>query len=272
MPTESRTVRWILRGLAFAVARDDVDHAHFVQRLGRQHPAGHDQLLGGTHSDAPGEQAVRTHAREQVEQDLRKAELRTFFGNDDVRGQCGLEAAAEGVTLHERDGRQAAAVEILDSRVQIVDAKAGIVRQRVAIARFDQQDEQRQVAAQVENARGARTEHVNVRLVRNPGDVDLAIVCRKRAVMRMDVLQQSETEAGIPFWIEITPDRAGGRLEFGLELTVDFAVLQSWSEDIAHVAHVALPIAETKKMPSVKVRATPLRDSQSESLLRAYGN
>ena len=107
---------------------------------------------------------IGAHAREQVEQDLREAQLRAFLGHDHVRGQRGLEAAAERVALHQRDGGQRRAVEALRARVQVVDAQPGVVRERVAVARLDQQHEQRQVAAQVEYPGRARGEHVVVGL------------------------------------------------------------------------------------------------------------
>lgn len=97
---------------------------------------------------APAQEGVRTHAREQAEQHLRQAQSAAFLGDDGVAGQGHFQAAAEGVTLDQRDRTDIAAEPGMQV-VHALHAALGVVQQEVAVAFADQAGEQVQVAAQV---------------------------------------------------------------------------------------------------------------------------
>ena len=93
------------RGLAAASLADDVYQAERGHGVGAVAQTILDQRSGGALAEPAAEKAVAAHAREQVEQDLGHAELGAAFGDDDILGQHGLDAAADGVALDEGRGR-----------------------------------------------------------------------------------------------------------------------------------------------------------------------
>ena len=59
------------------------------------------------------------------------------------------------VALHQRNLGERRAEEIVDARVHVVDAQPRVMRERVAVARLDQQHEEREIAPEIEHPRHA---------------------------------------------------------------------------------------------------------------------
>ena len=141
-----------------AVRRQHVHHAHVAQfpcpvLVGRTHQAFRPPWL-----DAPGQQAVATHAREQVEQHLGETQLRVLFGDQDIGRQRALESAAQRHPLHQRDRGQRRHPEVGPVLVHHVDAIATVVVKTITVSCLDQLHEQFQIAAEAEDRRIGRGE------------------------------------------------------------------------------------------------------------------
>src|SRR5262249_20270994 len=103
-----------------------------------------------------------------------------------------------------------------------------------------QQHEQSQVAAEAEHPGRARAADVVAHLVLLAFDLDLAAVHRERVVVRADVLEQPQAEAGPARGVEITPQGAGCRLELRLELRAGLPIGDPQALGVAQVAHLIL--------------------------------
>jgi hypothetical protein len=184
------------RGLALAGLGQHVHDAHRVQLLGRVEAAGHDHLLRLHLADPAGQEAVGAHAGEEVEEDLGQAELHLPLGHDDVEGQRAFEAAAQRVTLHQRDGDDRR-LEGLGIAVDRLDAEMAVAAQRRQVAVADLLREEGEVAAEVEDARQPAAHDV----VAQRGAELGAAVGRERVAQQgllgEDVLQQVQREAGL---------------------------------------------------------------------------
>src|SRR5215813_332310 len=73
-----KTVYSLLTGI---VRCEHVDYAHVIQLTSRIHVAARDQFLRDAPSDLAREEAVRSHPREEIEQNLRETHTRGFFCN-----------------------------------------------------------------------------------------------------------------------------------------------------------------------------------------------
>ena len=223
------------RGLAFAVLRQHVHDPHFVQFRGRQDLAGQNQFLRRARTHAARKQAVCAHAGKQVEEDLRQAHHRGLLRDDHVGGKRGLEAAAQRIALHQRNRGQRGAEIVLHAGMDVVDAQPGVMHQRVAVARPDQQQEQRQIAAQVVHPGHARTGHVVVHLVHGTLEFNVAAVCGQFAAEGAQVLEQSQVEAGVAPLVHVAPDCLG----CGLVLELHFRVGPAYAAQAGCVAKIA---------------------------------
>ncbi len=129
---------------------DLVEETACVQFGGGVGGAAEDHALGGLRAEFAGEQTVRAHAGEEVEEDFGEAHFRLLFGDHEVGGEGGFEAAAEGVALEEGDADDFA-IEPADEVVEDADAGLGVVRQAVPIVVEGALAEEREVAAEVED-------------------------------------------------------------------------------------------------------------------------
>ena len=185
----------VLHGLhALALGHHAVDDAHRQHLFAGVDVAVEHQLLGQGRADAAAQERIGTHAREEVEQHLGEAHADAFLGDDGLARQRQLEAAAEGIALHQGHGVDPAA-ELGMQVVHALDAHAGIGQQRGAVAFADQPREQLEVAAQVEAA-GVGGDHqvVQARLAAVDGGLLAAHAHAGQVVPH--VLHQVEGEAG----------------------------------------------------------------------------
>ena len=91
------------RRLAAAVFDDDIDDPKVAHLLSAVDLAAEDQLLSTRTPDLPRQEGKRPHAGEQIEQDLRQAELGTLLSDDQIVCQRRFETAAESIALDERN-------------------------------------------------------------------------------------------------------------------------------------------------------------------------
>ena len=121
---------------------------------------------------------------QEIEEDFREAELSAFLRDDHVRGERALEAAPQSIALHERNAGQRRAEEALAARPLHVDAELRVLRQRLAIARLDDELEEREIAAEVEHAGRARTGDVVIDFAHLAFELDAAAVGDELRVVR----------------------------------------------------------------------------------------
>ena len=134
------------RGRPLALVHHEVDEAQLLELRSVVQPAAQDQLLGAYPVEPAAEQAVSSHAREQVEQHLRQAHSAVALGNDHVIGERMLEPAAQGVALNQPD-RQQGKPHLAQVLVYRIDAGIGIAAQVRCGARADEAGEQGEIAA-----------------------------------------------------------------------------------------------------------------------------
>lgn len=112
--------------LALPWWRDLIEETACVQLGGGVGGAAEDHALGGLGAEFAGEEAVGAHAGEEVEEDFGEAHFGLLFGDHEIGGEGGFEAAAEGVALEEGDADDFA-IEAADEVVEDADAGFGVV-------------------------------------------------------------------------------------------------------------------------------------------------
>ena len=142
---------------AIAVFGDSVDDPDFMKFLRTIDASAQDHSLSPRGIEPARQKTVCAHAGEEIEKNLRQAELSAFLGDDDVVGQRRLESPAERITLNQGN-RTNGQVVIDRPPILLVDACVGISPQAVPVFLFDELHEKRKVAAQIEYAGNMRAE------------------------------------------------------------------------------------------------------------------
>ena len=130
---------------------NNVDHAQRMHLLGAVDTPTDDHSLGLCRTEAAGKKVVGAHAGKQVEQDLRKPELRLPLGDDNLLGKSDLEAAAECISLDQSNGTQGQ-FQIGGEAILPADTRVGICPQPFAISSSDRIQKHAQIAAEIEDS------------------------------------------------------------------------------------------------------------------------
>lgn len=139
-----------------------------IFRLGND--SAEDQSLRDVRSEFSREQAVGAHPWKQIKQHLREAQLRSMFRNHEVTGQCCFKAAAQGVTV-DFGNADYPSVESRHHAVDGLDAKAGIFRHARPIVTQNGIPNVIQIAAQIVDMGGVRSQHIKIHFPRTAANV-----------------------------------------------------------------------------------------------------
>lgn len=139
----------------------------------------------------------RPHPREEIEEDLGKAQVSPLLGNDEIAGQGRFETTAECVPLHQGDRRDGA-VKVADVRVEGIQALLAIGQEPASVPIEDTAPEQGEIATEVVDPRYRGGGHVIA-------DSHLEILGAHLGAPGIQVIQEGIRETGPGGPIHIAP-------------------------------------------------------------------